>query len=567
MRPAAFTVPRVDVCFVCLPGGPHTPPPCLVCGRAGFFYHQGLCTACHPFSPERRGSCPDCYAWGTSRASKWRCWGCLGWHRKFSKVGPGGTCTWCRRAVAVNHDRVCRMCWQQRSRMRRASGDPHLSYARALEDGFVQLSFANTRAQERHLLPAPAPAAPVAPHPLPAPHRHRQLTLFPAPARVMTAGLHGRFPQPPDPWLAGRLCEELTTWARTHGWSLRAASKTRHGLRIVLALQETPGARVPASLIYQLTDIDLPAGRVHAFLTAHDFAEDDRTRSIDAWFARTTAHLPQPVIGQLAHWLTVRVNGHTSPPRSQPRSPTTVRHQLRFALPVLTRLTTTGTNIRSLGDVTAAQLRTALSDCRLKRTDHAHTASALRSVFTTLHAHRKIGHNPAVHLRVGTHARTIPLPADTALIREALTSTDPARAAVTALFAFHALRAGEIRRLTLTDTRDLDEGLLHLPGRTIHLAAPVHMRLDAYLAHRHQRWPDTANPHLFITRRTALDTSPASNPWLHRQQPLSSDLLRADRILDEVLAARGDARMICELFGLGIEAAARYTAADSRGLQ
>ncbi|MBQ0890865.1 hypothetical protein KBZ94_39125 [Streptomyces sp. RM72] len=46
---------------------------------------------------------------------------------------------------------------------------------------------------------------------------------------------------------------------------------------------------------------------------------------------------------------------------------------------------------------------------------------------------------------------------------------------------------------------------------------------------------------------------------LHRQQPLSSDLLRADRIVDEVLAAGGDARMICELFGLGIEAAARYT--------
>ncbi len=134
------------------------PPPCLVCGRDGFFYHQGLCTACHPFSPERRASCPDCFAWGTSREAKWRCWGCLGWHRKFSKTGPGGACVWCRRAVEVNHDRVCRMCWQQRARMRRASGDLHLSYARALEDGFIQLSFANMRTQERR--PSPARAAP-----------------------------------------------------------------------------------------------------------------------------------------------------------------------------------------------------------------------------------------------------------------------------------------------------------------------------------------------------------------------------------------------------------------------
>ena len=69
VRPVAFTRPRIDVCFACLPGGPHTPPPCLLCGRAGFFYHQGLCTACHPFSPDRRDACPDCCAWGTSAAS------------------------------------------------------------------------------------------------------------------------------------------------------------------------------------------------------------------------------------------------------------------------------------------------------------------------------------------------------------------------------------------------------------------------------------------------------------------------------------------------------------------
>ncbi|MGZ3103562.1 hypothetical protein [Streptomyces sp. H72] len=109
--------------------------------------------------------------------------------------------------------------------------------------------------------------------------------------------------------------------------------------------------------------------------------------------------------------------------------------------------------------------------------------------------------------------------------------------------------------------------MLHLPGRTIRLAAPVHVRLDAYLAHRHRRWPNTANPHLFVTSRSAPYTTPASTAWLHRQQPLSSDLLRADRILDEVLAAGGDARMICELFGLGIEAAARYAAADDPSLR
>lgn len=54
---------------------------------------------------------------------------------------------------------------------------------------------------------------------------------------------------------------------------------------------------------------------------------------------------------------------------------------------------------------------------------------------------------------------------------------------------------------------------------------------------------------------------PASRPWLYRHYPASSHLLRDDRILDEVQAAGGDARVICELFGLSIQAASRYTAA------
>ncbi|MGW4984563.1 hypothetical protein [Streptomyces mirabilis] len=82
-----------------------------------------------------------------------------------------------------------------------------------------------------------------------------------------------------------------------------------------------------------------------------------------------------------------------------------------------------------------------LAACHLTGTDYTHTASGLRLVFATLHAHGVISRNPAGHLRVGTTSRTVPLPADLAPIRQALTSLDPARAAVTALLAFHALRA------------------------------------------------------------------------------------------------------------------------------
>ncbi|MER5381792.1 hypothetical protein ABT040_16140 [Streptomyces sp. NPDC002688] len=54
-------------------------------------------------------------------------------------------------------------------------------------------------------------------------------------------------------------------------------------------------------------------------------------------------------------------------------------------------------------------------------------------------------------------------------------------------------------------------------------------------------------PHLFLTR-----------PWLYRHYPSSSHLLRADRLVDEAQAA-GDARLICELFGLTFNAATRCT--------
>ncbi|MFC8193805.1 hypothetical protein ACFUTV_00195 [Streptomyces sp. NPDC057298] len=55
--------------------------------------------------------------------------------------------------------------------------------------------------------------------------------------------------------------------------------------------------------------------------------------------------------GRLTHWMDIRLHGNTTqPPRSRPRDPVTVRHQLHYALPVLTCLAAAG--IRDLADVT-----------------------------------------------------------------------------------------------------------------------------------------------------------------------------------------------------------------------
>jgi integrase len=99
--------------------------------------------------------------------------------------------------------------------------------------------------------------------------------------------------------------------------------------------------------------------------------------------------------------------------------------------------------------------------------------------------------DPTSRVKVGYHEAKQPLPVNVELLRAALMSDDPARAALVALVAFHGLRAGQLQRLQLTDVRD---GRLHVEGRVIILAEPARERLRAYLDMRRQPWPDTAQP-------------------------------------------------------------------------
>lgn len=101
---------------------------------------------------------------------------------------------------------------------------------------------------------------------------------------------------------------------------------------------------------------------------------------------------------------------------------------------------------------------------------------------------------------------------------------------------------------------------MHLAGRTILLAEPVHVRFAAHLNYRTQHWPHTANPHVFIHHRTALGTKPVGTHWPGLVLGIAARDIRTDRILDEVRANGGDLRRICALFGMSVKGAARYTA-------
>lgn len=185
------------------------------------------------------------------------------------------------------------------------------------------------------------------------------------------------------------------------------------------------------------------------------------------------------------------------------------------------------------------------------------TLQGLRSIFRVLKARQITFVNPTARISVPTPHPQAPAQIDLSALHAALESEDPTRAALAALLAFHAIRIRQLCALQLTDLRD---GRLHVDDRVIPLAVPVRLRLTAYLTCRQRSWPNTANPHLFIHYRNANTTRPVTPYWIGKRLGMSAQSIRQDRILDEAHASGGDVRLICDLFGLSIAGAYRYTA-------
>ncbi|MBE1579498.1 MULTISPECIES: hypothetical protein [Pseudonocardiaceae] len=538
-----------DFCYPCQPGGPGIAPPCLKCGSTSDYYTAGLCVRCHRFSPLTVDSCPDCHAWGTRRGNAWLCEGCRGWRRHHPDRAD---CVICARMSHVNANGLCRLCRKQ------ALWLPSSTHADQAEhiwrwghqlyfaDMFTGLGVRAARAaaadQRRRQRPWPLPAR--------CPIRHQQLVAFTLP-RDLHAGNARGFPAPSDPGLAAYLDECVTEHAARHGWDSKVATRTRTGLHILLGLQDTPGAATNASDVATLSVIDGPVRPILDVLAAHGFLHDDRVPTIERWFTAKTTGLPDEMVTDLRWWFDVMRHGHTSPPRSIPRAARTIQAKLRWALPALQTWAVRGHE--HLREITRDDVLAILPTSGTPR----HTMlQGLRSIFRLLKAHKRVFVNPTARIPLGRGPGRIPLPTPVDDIREALCSEDTTRAAIAALVAFHALSSQQLRNLQLTDVHD---GHLQAGDRTIPLAGPVRQRLGAYLDYRSARWPATANPHLFIHYRSANHTRPVQIEWLAHRLGLSTQALREDRILHEVHATRGDIRRLCDLFGLSVGGAERYT--------
>lgn len=574
-RPAAWTTPRVDYCYDCLPGGPFAPPGCSRCGAGnqvdGYphgvsYYSQGTCTRCHPNAPQRLESCRDCHAWGVIRKYKWLCWRCHSWRERL----PKGCCRICRRVdLAINPDQVCNLCDRQMS----------IALGATVEEanaGGPQLYFANmpwqpTRIRWGNVRRVDKPS----PRNL---HRHRadrfrtlefnpveniQLALFDLPrdlASWIARSESGRAFAEQEPLvlpnedMAAFLDAAVLDHARRHGWPKSTIHRTQRSLRVLQFMQDTPGAMLLASDALSLQQIGLTAIPVIEVATLAGVMVDDRHPAIDRWFADTIADLPDPMKAELRDWSDIMLNGSTTPPRRRPREQETMRHYLRGAMPALTTWADQGHT--SLREITHADVIAILPPSGNPRSI---MGAGLRSIFTLLKARKTLFVNPIARVRTGTHERRQPLPLDTASIQNALNSPNPACAAIAALAAFHGIRTRDVRHMALTDLAD---GRLRInqpaDQRRILLAEPVKVRLAAWLAHRAQRWPNTANPYLFINHRNAGKLIPVGFHWVSRTMDVPVSVIRDDRILHEVDATSGDLRRICELFGIKVETALRY---------
>lgn len=542
IRPVAYLGRKY--CYDCVPRTWKRPPICKRCGSGTDYFTAGLCRRCHRSGPWV-DSCLDCLAWGVTRHNKWLCEACRGWRRRYQTGG----CPACRRQVVVNDRGYCRLCCRiatldrQHHRVVDVNG--------ANRNG-QQLFFAEMILKKRKPFGRPA-ALPVTLHdrwPSGYPLAHRQLVLFQWPQDLTKV-----VGEPPLPELAVALERAVADYGVRHGWRSSLLVSTSRGIRILLAAQDTPGAPIRASEAARLQEVsNCTVKPVVEVLDSVGMLDDDRPAALETWFDALTAGIAGQMLSEYRQWFYALRDGSKTPPRSHPRSVETVRHRIAATAPTLTAWTDAGH--QSLREITRQDIIDALPELANRRRQ---LLDSLRSMFRFLKGRRLVFVNPTARMRSERVQPNHPLPMNTQVLRDAINSTEPVRAALAALVAFHALRSGQLRSLKLTDMRD---GRLFLADRTVVLAEPVLERINRWLAERARRWPTTANPHLFINQYTAVRIGQVSGYWISDTNRVPAQRMREDRILHESLASGGDVRRLTDLFGLTVGGAERYVFPD-----
>lgn len=513
-------------------------------------------------------SCASCLAWG-SMYCRGLCRSCYRFAAKYKTIAE---CRGCFRREPVKGG-YCRLCWCQAHHDRSLTATdarsrvvlaPYLARIGHHQLFFADMTLKGIPEPRRFPRRYGAKGRPPKPPPAPATRpigRWLQPPLFEAVDRDYRRRRFNlvQAPPPDNPWLAWALYLAHGI-AEGRGWKPNAWQAMQRTLVRLLA-GHTDGEAI------RITDVRRVTAQHYAsidnaieILDAMGVLTDDRPRTFDLWLQAKLAQLPQGLAGPVSDWARTL---HHGGPRSRPRDQATTTQYVRAILPALCDWATRCDHLREVTrDDILAQLAAMCGHQR------ATSVSALRSLFTWAKRTKVVFRNPAARLRFPRLEDPIlqPLTPDELACTVEAATTPHARLFV-ALAGIHAARPAQIRALRINDV-DLGNRRITIAGRERPLDDLTYRVLRAWLDHRRQRWPNTANPHLIISYQTALGLGPVSHALLApamRGLPATIECLRMDRQLEEAIAAGGDPLHLAAVFGISDATALRW-AANARAL-
>lgn len=435
--------------------------------------------------------------------------------RSFSRAHPVGTCGTCARRAPLS-DGHCRLCRHQARILAGETGDYGPAALHLVQATGHQLFIGDTqrritrhnpgriarRAAKGQLAKPIGKVRVWRPMNWPVQHEIFSLPIDELPHRIL------RDDGPRLAWFA-HLEPAVARIGEAKGWSHDVRESVTLTLEGVVATHEAGTPTYSASRVALLADGNKRnVTRTIELLAELGRLDDDRADPLDQWLERNLACLPTGIRTDVADWIDVLRNGNS---RRRPKAELTWKNYLLQIRPTLLSADPTGRLDRKVTRRPGQRIPTRLP------------ASVLEEIGV-------ITHTPATWL-------------------------------VTVLTGHHALGAVHLRTLALKDT-DLPNRRFTIPGQSLPLDDLTHQAIQRYLDYRTRRWPSTTNPHLLITQQTAHHDSSVSRVWLGtvlRGQEASLDLLRQDRILDEVEAVGvRDPLHIAAVFGLRPDTAQRY---------
>jgi hypothetical protein len=519
------------------------------------------------------GQCPVCLGWGPLTQYTC-CAACPKWRRAF----PGqAACLRCSRVTHVSRDGLCRPCL-----MIIRDEDPgwilRPQPGRPLQLGFLLTGVRLPRASSltlpanrkdkqapggittasRVIQPSrPRPAQPVSPHLV----NPAQGILFAARRdwSFLNAGELDQLPALTS--AASALVDELDRHARACGMDNGPRNNATKTLRILLAWLGADAPVHEADIRALSSRPSTAVRRVLQFLDDRGMIIPDPARPGTA-VERTINHhidaLPGVIAGEVRQWVKV-IRGEGR--RAHQKLPfSTVRSYLNCFHPVLAEW---GQHVTSLREITRDDVQAALSQHPGAR---AHNLlPALRSLFRALKREKIIFRDPTSGITLQTMQK-LPAPIPTDQLRGLIDRAGPPLAKVTvAMIAIHALGKKETTLLLLEDL-DLSRGQLAVRRptgtHTVYLDDLSRTLMTSWLRERHRCWPLTRNPHLLVTRHTAVDTAgppiaPTVLDAIFGELGLTPSQLRQDRILDEARHT-ADPVHLMRVFGLSAHPAMKY---------